>query len=457
MQKNKVFKKIFVIFFIIFLITVTVKASQFKIKKDRPSDNYFFNLNEPLTKEDINLIKHYAKTQDWTFTVGETSASKRYITQLCGLEVPKDWQENEVFDPILPLVTLPTKFDWREEVPGGLPPVRDQGACGSCWAFATVGSLECNIKIIDKINADLSEQWLVSCNQETEPRKWGCLGGWWAHDYFLKDGKEDPCGDSGAVQEHNFPYTARDDPCNCPYQHDYFIERCAYVGEKYSVPSVDSIKQAIFNYGPITVGVCAGGYFKIYTGGVYNFESICWPGEVNHAVVLLGWDDNQGEDGVWLLRNSWGDDWGEAGYMKIEYGCSNIGYAARYVEYSEKLTVFCANESNGEEPGSSSEYYGISNARVSLESLDGTVNRTGWTNKNGMCYFYNLPKEKQYSVHATHSSWNQKFIEWKSDDFVIIIMSSKDSRIKSPEIRFFDFFPNLNELLLNIFRLSSFK
>lgn len=456
MIKNKVFKKIFVIFFIIFLITVSVSASQFKIKKDNSNRNYSFNLNDPLTDEDINLIKQYAETQEWTFTVGKTFASKRSIDQLCGLNIPEDWEETAVYDPIIPLETLPSKFDWREEVNSGLPPIRDQGACGSCWAFATIGSIECNIKIVNKINVDLSEQWLVSCNQEAEPRKWGCFGGWWAHEYFLKDGKKDPCDDSGAVQEHNFPYTARDDPCDCPYQHDYFIERCAYVGEKYSVPPVDSIKQAIFNYGPITVGVCAGGYFKIYTGGVYNIESICWPGEVNHGVVLVGWDDNQGEDGVWYLRNSWGDDWGEAGYMKIEYGCSNIGYGARYVEYTDRLTVFCANESDGQGPGSTCDYYGISNARVTLESLDGTVEKTGWTNKNGMCYFYNLPEEKQYSVHATHTSWNQKYIEWKNDNFVLIIMSSKDSRIKNSESGFIDFLANLKVLLQNLFRLNYF-
>ena len=454
-MKNQKFRKGFVIVFMILLIGVSVSASQYEENEQIINYNCMDFLSEPLTKEEINAIQKQIELEGWSFSVGETSASKRSMYELCGLEEPDEWWINADFTPILPLETLPSEFDWREEVAGGLPPIRDQGACGSCWAFATVGALECNIKIRDKVNVDLSEQWLVSCNQESVPRKWGCMGGWWAHDYFLENGKKDLCGDSGAVLENNFPYTAQDEPCECPYQHDYFIERCAYVGGDHSVPSVDALKQAIYDYGPVTVAVCASGYFKIYTGGVYDINTFCWPGEVNHGVVLVGWDDNQGKNGVWILRNSWGEDWGEDGYMRIEYGCSKIGYAARYVEYSDRLTVLCTNRTENQGPGSTNEYYGIPNAFITVNSLDGTIHETGWTNNNGRCYFYDLPTDHEYIVQATHSKWEQKEIEWKSDNFVLIIMASKNSRFKSAQFQFLDYFTILKILLQNLMKFRS--
>jgi hypothetical protein len=70
--------------------------------------------------------------------------------------------------------------------------------------------------------------------------------------------------------------------------------------------------------------------FQGYTGGIFN---ACQDHEINHAVDLVGWDNNQGTDGVWFLRNSWGDDWGEDGYMRIAYDCSRIGYNGLYVDY----------------------------------------------------------------------------------------------------------------------------
>lgn len=453
-MKNPKFGKGFVIVLMILLIGVSVSASQYK--KNEPIINYdcLDLFNGPLTKEEINALQKQAEIEEWTFSVGETSASKRSIDQLCGLEAPDKWWVNAVFTPMEPLETLPSKFDWRDEVTGGLPSIKDQGDCGSCWAFATVGALECNIKIRDKIDVDLSEQWLVSCNQETSPGKWGCSGGWWAHDYFLQNGKKDPCGDSGAVLESNFPYTEMDDPCNCPYQHDYFIERCAYVGTDHTVPSVELIKQAIYDYGPISVAICAGAHFIVYTGGVFNHERQCPPfNPVNHAVVLVGWDDSQGENGVWILRNSWGDEWGENGYMLIEYGCSKIGYGARYVEYSDRFTVLCVDESTG--PGSSNIYTGIQNALVTVKSIDGNVHETGYTNKDGRCYFYDLPEGQQYIVKATHDNWNQTGIEWKSEHYVIIFMSTEKGRLKIADFQFLDYFPILKIILQNIIRLRS--
>jgi C1A family cysteine protease/putative hemolysin len=226
---------------------------------------------------------------------------------------------------------LPTSFDWRDL--DGCSSIKNQGNCGSCWAFGTAAALECNILIKDAVEEDLSEQWLVSCNQEG----YGCGGGWWVHDYFQYS--TDPCGDAGAVLEADFPYTATNAPCNCPYPHFYFIDGWGFV-TGWEVPPVDMIKQAILDYGPVSVAVIVNNAFHDYTGGVFDD---CTTGDCNHAVALVGWDDTQGSNGVWFLRNSWGPGWGEDGYMKIEYNCSLVGYASVWVHYRDPIHVFLPN------------------------------------------------------------------------------------------------------------------
>jgi len=218
---------------------------------------------------------------------------------------------------------LPPAFNWCDL--GGCTPVKDQGQCGSCWAFATVGPLELNVLIREGLEEDISEQYLVSCNTE----QWGCRGGWWAHDYHAW---EVPPGEEGAggVREASFPYSARDESCAPPHPHEYQIQSWRFVGEEWGIaPDVD-IKRAIYEHGPVATSVCVNSAFQSYTSGVFGGPGCTL---VNHGVVLVGWDDDQGDAGVWYVRNSWGPGWGEAGYMRIAYGVSNVGFGANYVTY----------------------------------------------------------------------------------------------------------------------------
>ncbi|MBN2226678.1 MAG: hypothetical protein JW763_04885 [candidate division Zixibacteria bacterium] len=279
-----------------------------------------------LTSDDIADLQKEAVDEGWTFTIRENSATQYSLEQLCGLKIPDNWRELAPFDECAPKRDLPSSFDWRTEV-GGLPVVKQQGGCGSCWAFATVGPLECNIKIKDGMIVDLSEQWLVNCNTDG----WDCTGGWYAHDYHQF--KTDACGGTGAVFEDDCPYVAYLGSCNCPYTHHYVIESWAYVGSQYGIPTVDAMKQAIMDHGPLSVGVHANSALQAYGGGIFN--GCDENGELNHAVTLVGWDDSQGTEGVWFVRNSWGTGWGEdGGYGRLEYGCSSIGYAAAYIVYA---------------------------------------------------------------------------------------------------------------------------
>lgn len=218
-------------------------------------------------------------------------------------------------------LALPSSFNWCDQ--GGCTPIKDQGSCGSCWAFGTVGPFESLIKLKDGVTRDLSEQYLVSCNEEG----WGCDGGWWAHMYH-KDKVPSGEPEAGAVWESDFPYVAYDAPCNPPHPHHEKLDDWGYVdGQQNTVPSVSTLKQAIYDYGPLSVAVCVNSAFQNYSGGIFTGPSCS---DINHAVVLTGWDDS---GGYWYMRNSWGTGWGESGYMRIKWGVSDIGYNATYLVY----------------------------------------------------------------------------------------------------------------------------
>lgn len=225
---------------------------------------------------------------------------------------------------------LPSSFNWCAQ--GKCTPVRDQGRCGSCWAFSTVGVFESKLLIADSNNQNLSEQFLVSCNTDG----YDCDGGWFAHAYHIsKLGQLQ--SEPGAVLESVFPYQASDIPCGRAYDHPHRAVSWAYVNSSVYVPSVAEIKQAIYNHGPVAAAVCVGTAFDNYRGGIFSTDekAVCGSSMVNHGIILVGWDDSQQ---VWILRNSWGTLWGEGGYMRIRYGISNVGFRANYLVYNPSST-----------------------------------------------------------------------------------------------------------------------
>jgi hypothetical protein len=278
-----------------------------------------------LTPDDIERLRAQGEKEGWTFIVTENEATHYPLSQLCGAVEPPDWREKGLWDPCTPSRSLPSSLDWRPL--GGCTPIRNQGGCGSCWGFAAVGAMESYLMIALGLNQDLSEQWLVSCTNAGN-----CSGGWHsdALNYLKCNGLPDPCGGTGAVLESAFPYVAYNAPCNCPYAHPYCHPGWYYIGPQGGVPTVDQLKQAILDHGPVAVCVSVNDAFQAYGGGVFNG---CENGNINHVVVLVGWDDSQGSGGVWFMRNSWGTGWGEQGYMRIKYNCSFIGYAGTYINY----------------------------------------------------------------------------------------------------------------------------
>ncbi len=226
---------------------------------------------------------------------------------------------------------LPSSFDWRSL--DGTTPAKNQGGCGSCWAFAATGQLEAHIRIYDGRIDDLSEQQVIDCNDEGAD----CSGGWLfaAYEVFR---------DSGAVYESCIPYEARDD---LPCRHSQ-CEVVAYLSSYQYIPnSVSSIKTAVYNDGPVSTGFTVVDNFFNYSSGCYSTDSADTP---NHAILIVGWDDNAcGGAGAWIIKNSWGEDWGQDGYGYVQYGVCNIGYASYTIDYIPSTVFVDLSSPNGGE------------------------------------------------------------------------------------------------------------
>jgi len=231
-----------------------------------------------------------------------------------GLKMPKDWKQNAMFVKLKASnQRMPKHFDWREELNWDWP-VKDQGQCGSCWAFGSTAVLEAHAKMEKGEDVTLSEQHLVSCN----PYKWGCEGGWIAHILQM---------DPGQTSLEEYPYEAKDSACKKDKPIKQTIQGFAYVAETDDKgPSVQDIKQAIYNHGVVAVSIKANFAFMMYSSGI--FKSCDNEGDVNHLIDIVGWDD---DGGYWIVRNSWGDSWGDKGYGKVKYGCSQIGSVTSYI------------------------------------------------------------------------------------------------------------------------------
>jgi len=220
-------------------------------------------------------------------------------------------------------------FDWSQR--GVVGSVKDQQLCGDCWDFAAVGVFESMYAIRNGGRANLlrlSEEQLLRCNNLTNPTC-TCCGGWWAFDYIR---------DNGLVGASKLAYTSGTVACpanspGCPQVVGRVYKAAAwdYVDGADKVPAPDVIKGALCDHGPLISAVAVTDAFQNYRpqdypGGVFKEDNVPI-GSINHAVMIVGWTP-QG----WIVRNSWGTDWGANGYILIAYGSNNIGYGAAWVE-----------------------------------------------------------------------------------------------------------------------------
>ncbi|MGD9612861.1 MAG: C1 family peptidase [Kiritimatiellia bacterium] len=235
---------------------------------------------------------------------------------------------------------LPTSWDWRNV--GGssyIGAVRNQGSCGSCYSFgaaaAAEGTFNYAMNRTGSQCVDFSEAYIAWCL--------GTYGDYSAH-FSGCDGADYDYAElealtvEGICGENQMPYNNGSDPGSCTYSGTTTVfeawARVAYA-------DIDAIKTAIMTYGVVDAAVYVDNAFDSYDGGVHDdSNNTCdsgWYTTSNHAISLVGWDDNppEGGGGCWILRNSWGTSWGESGYMRIRYDAAVVHCAVCYMVYGE--------------------------------------------------------------------------------------------------------------------------
>ncbi|XP_047315507.1 cysteine proteinase COT44-like [Impatiens glandulifera] len=203
---------------------------------------------------------------------------------------------------------LPESVDWRKE--GAVAPVKNQGDCGSCWAFSTIVAVEGINKIATGELIVLSEQELVDCDRTLNA---GCDGGLmdYAFDFIHRNG--------GIDTESDYPYLASDGTCDVAKENAKVVSIDGYE----DVPSNDEIAlQKAVAHQPISVAIEASSRaFQLYVSG--TFTGNCGT-SLDHGVAAVGYGTENGVD-YWIVRNSWGEDWGEKGYIRMERNTAGHG------------------------------------------------------------------------------------------------------------------------------------
>jgi len=222
--------------------------------------------------------------------------------------------------------TLPDSFDSRVQWSDCISPIRNQGSCGGCWAFAASSVLTDRFCISsnDTIKRLLSPQDLINCDNQCQYPvigqncNQGCNGGYLdtAWSYFQS---------TGAVGDSCVSFTGSNQPCESQCDNGTALAPRFLSDQCYQLATVTDMMAEIYTLGPIESGFTVYQDFESYTSGVYIYDGTS-AAVGGHAIRIIGWgyDSTQDVD-YWLVANSWGSDWGENGYFQIRKGTDECG------------------------------------------------------------------------------------------------------------------------------------
>ncbi|CAI2372444.1 unnamed protein product [Moneuplotes crassus] len=261
-----------------------------------------------------DIVREIKETATWTpMEPEENPFAYMSVEQIKGmmgtkLRVYEDTNEEITAD-------IPAEFDSRTAWPGKVHNIRDQGACGSCWAFGATEALSDRFNIEHDMDIVLSPQHLVSCDRSN----YGCNGGYLDKAWkFMKD--------TGVVLDSCMPYTSgttgKDGECftHCTSETDDEFRK--YNSDKATMTrNVQKTQQAIMEEGPVEAAFTVYQDFMSYKGGVYKHTTGSMLG--GHAIKAIGWGEEDGTK-YWIMANSWGTGWGEEGFFRIAMGDCGI-------------------------------------------------------------------------------------------------------------------------------------
>jgi hypothetical protein len=213
-------------------------------------------------------------------------------------------------------------FDWRAK--GAVTKVKDQNPCGSCWAHAAIAALEGSNFITNGSALTGSEQQVLDCSGAGS-----CDGGTY-------DAAWDKLQGYGTAEAVVYPYTKVSGQCQWakPTPHHWAAWGWVNETDPLGIAPVATIKAQLCRRGPLATAMVAGTTgFDGYRGGVLNEVTTA---ELDHAVTIVGWDDAKK---AWLVKNSWGEGWGEKGYVWIAYGANKIGSWTAWVQARKTPTL----------------------------------------------------------------------------------------------------------------------
>jgi len=289
--------------------------SSWEIFKNEHNKEYENEKEEALRKEIFRTnIKHVemhnylhekgAKTFRLEINQYADMENKEFVSVMNGYRMTNKTKEHHrpatYLSPLSP-VTVPDEVDWRKE--GYVTEVKNQGQCGSCWSFSATGALEGqHFRQTGKL-VSLSEQNLVDCSVAWGNN--GCNGGLMDYAFqYIKDNR-------GVDTENSYPYLAQEGTC-----HFKAADSGATDAGYTDLPQGDEekLKEALATVGPISIAIDASQpSFQLYSTGVY-VDDACSSSRLDHGVLLVGYGTLDGQD-YWLVKNSWGPEWGNEGYI----------------------------------------------------------------------------------------------------------------------------------------------